>query len=166
MGATAISVSSGLAFTLSKAITGFDTVSKPFGISGNADLDPTVYTDVYAGRLTIASGANTDVDLFGSLLDLLGNTVAAKVKLAAMTVKVTGGVGCDLVIKPGTSTPLVGFIGGTTPTLTIPAPAANVGSITVKWPTFLTVSVTSRILNFAGVGGSGSLTVDVAFALG
>lgn len=166
MAATAVAGSSGVTFTLSKATTGFATVSKQFEVTHSWDIDVATYASVYAARLSIDSGNDEDVDLFGSLADLLGNSFSAKTKLAEMIVKVTGGTGCALVVSPGASNGLTGLLGGTSPTLTIPAPGANVGSFHFRWPTHLTVSNSSKVINFAASGGSGTLTVDVAFVLG
>ncbi len=171
MGASVINGTGTLLFKLTKTVTGFATVDKEFSISLGTDFDVATYTDAYAARLSIASGSNTDVTLFASLTDLLGNTVASKTKLAAFIVKVTGGTSCDLKISPGASNPVTGWLvssspAAETPSLTIPAPGANTGLLYMKFPTHLTLSNTVKVLNFAASGGSGTLTVDVAFVLG
>lgn len=80
--------------------------------AGKADLS-------YMAERTVASGANDDIDLAGVLVDALGATVTAAELVAIMikNVQLDGTVNTtDLTIGAGTN-PVVGFMGGTTPTI-------------------------------------------------
>jgi hypothetical protein len=75
---------------------------------------------VYVAERTVASGANDDIDLTGSLADPLGATITAA-ELAALLIynkplDPAADNTTNLTIGGG-SNPMVGFLGGTTPTI-------------------------------------------------
>jgi hypothetical protein len=74
---------------------------------------------VYVAERTVASATNDDIDLAGVLADPLGNTVTAAELVALLIInKQKDGTAnsTNLTIGAG-SNPVVGFLGGTTPTI-------------------------------------------------
>lgn len=73
----------------------------------------------YMAERTVASASNDDIDLAGVLTDALGDTVTAAELVAVMVINAqkdgTANT-TDLTIGGG-SNPVVGFLGGTTPTI-------------------------------------------------
>lgn len=73
----------------------------------------------YMAERTVATATNDDIDLAGVLTDALGNTITAAELVAIFVInKQHDGTAntTDLTIGAGTN-PVVGFMGGTTPTI-------------------------------------------------
>jgi hypothetical protein len=74
---------------------------------------------LWADERTVASASNDDLDLNGVLIDAFGATVAA-VELVALLVinaRKSGAANTTNLTIGGGSNPVVGFLGGTTPTI-------------------------------------------------
>ena len=73
----------------------------------------------YVAEITVATAANSDLDLAGVLTDALGNTVTAAEIVAIMVknVALDGTANTTDLTIGGGSNPVVGFMGGTTPTI-------------------------------------------------
>jgi hypothetical protein len=74
---------------------------------------------LYVAERTVASNTNDDIDLTGSLSDALGTTITAA-ELAALLVynkPLDGSDNSTNLTIGGGSNPMLGFLGGTTPTI-------------------------------------------------
>lgn len=80
----------------------------------------------YAAERTVSSGANDDIDLAGVLTDALGATITAAevVAIAVVNKQRDGTANTTSLTIGGGSNPFVGFLGGTTPTITKIGPGA------------------------------------------
>jgi hypothetical protein len=148
-------VSFGATWQQTKANTGFaNTVQGPDGLALNASLSvgSSSANSIYVAQGTLAASASTTIDLY-SFTDQLGQSIAM-VRVYALVVKTTGDT---LKIEPGASNPLTWFLGGTSPSISIPAG----GGMTFYQPTAATASSTARNIKLSNTG-SVTLTYDIA----
>ena len=140
---------------------GTPTLDVPFRYSANiADGTAAGQADIFYGAVrTVADGANDDIDLAGSLSDAYGSTITAAELVALMLINrpETGANTTDLTLGGGTN-PMIGFLGGTTPTVGPIKPggvlflaatdAAGIGTVTAGTGDIL------RITNGSGAANS------------
>lgn len=112
---------------------------------------------VHIDHISIAASGNTTKDLSGSLLDPLGNAcVFAKIK--AILVKAAASNVNDVVVGAG-STPFIGPLGGTTPTVSVPPG----GQFLVSAPAggWAVTADTADVLKFANSSSGSAVEFDL-----
>lgn len=113
--AVSVSQSGSAAFGVSPSwAAAFDEVMSLVNGTGANQFDL-----AYVAERTVASASNDDIDLAGVLTDALGNVITAAELVALVIInKQKDGTAntTDLTIGAGPN-PMIGFLGGTTPTL-------------------------------------------------
>lgn len=111
---------------------------------------------LYLDERTVSSGANDDIDLAGVLTDALGATITAAelVGIVLVNKQRDGTANTTALTIGGGTNPFVGFLGGTTPTITKVGPGAAFVLISPDATGLGTVTAGSadvlRIANAAG----------------
>lgn len=143
-----------LAFTVSKAVTGFESLEHTDAKSYRLTPDTATYSLLLAKRYTVAGGASQTVDL-RSFTDFYGDAkVMGGCLLLLVLPTVTSG-GCK--VEPGDSNALTWFFSGTTPAVTVPTG----GVLVFGQPTSQTVDATHCTLKFTNTHGTNAMTLDL-----
>jgi hypothetical protein len=120
---------------------------------------------IFADQRTVASASNDDIDLAGVLTDAFGATVTAVelVSLMVINAPISGAANTTNLTIGGGSNPVVGFLGGTTPTIGPIGPggvvmlhcpsAAGLGAVTASTGDIL------RIANSSGAPATYQMVV-------
>lgn len=150
--------------TMTRVNTGFNTVTLADKADYSQTVDVTAYTFCYIVQGTIAGGANTTIDLFGTLTDLLGNSTSAKTKFLGLIIATSGTAAtASLTLEPGASNPLTMGFAGTSPTLTVDAGGCI--AIVNADGQHETVSSTVRNIKLSNPGST-TVTYDLGVILG
>lgn len=122
---------------------------------------------LYMAEHTIASASNLDLDLAGGITDIFGVTITAAELVGFLIInKSKAGVAntTNLTIGAG-SAPIVGYLGGTTPTIGPIRPGGSVMLMSPDAAGLATITATTadifRIANSSGA----SATIQVALLL-
>jgi hypothetical protein len=116
-----------------------------------------------ADQRTINASSNDDVDLAGSLINAVGDTVTfARIK--GLIVEHVSGTN-TLIMGGGASNPVTTILGGTTPTLTIRPGGLLVLLSPSETTGYLVTAATADILRFTN-GGAGSSVVYNLIVIG
>jgi hypothetical protein len=151
---TQASLGLAITYALSRANVPFlPTIYGPESKTYELLPDVTVFNELYAGHLTIAAGANQEIDLQSFVNLALESVVLTK---ALILVLIPSGANAAVKLEPGTTNPFPWFLTGTTPGVTVPTG----GLLVFAQPTAQAVSGTSKTLKFSNPG-SGALTLDV-----
>lgn len=125
--------------------------------TGNNQVD-----EIYAGvNMVLAASANLDINFGASatILDALGNPVVLT-KLKALFVYAYPANTNNVIVAPSGSNGFVGFLAGTTPTITLPPGGKFYISAPVGgW----TVDATHKSLNFLNSAAGTSVAFDCIF---
>ena len=156
MALNSASTSLSLSWDQQKTLTGFDSVSQgpdALSLSVSPNLTGTNPVNVvFAEQRTLAASGSYTQDMSTGLTDFLGNSIALARIFAIAISSSTGTV----VYAPGASNGLEWFLGGTSPTISIPAGAGFIFTT----PTFQAVSGTDKTLTLSSSAGA---TYKIAF---
>ena len=156
MALNSASTSLSLSWDQQKTLTGFDSVSQgpdALSLSVSPNLTGTNPVNVvFAEQRTLAASGSYTYDMSTGLTDFLGNSIALARIFAIAVSSSTGTV----VYAPGASNGLEWFLGGTSPTISIPAGAGFIFTT----PTFQAVSGTDKTLTLSSSAGA---TYKIAF---
>jgi hypothetical protein len=156
MALNSASTSLSLSWDQQKTITGFNSISQgpdALSLSVSPNLTGTNPANiVFTEQRTLAAGGSYTYDMSTGLTDFLGTSIALT-RIFAIAVSSSAGT---VVYAPGASNGLEWFLGGTSPTISIPAGAGFIFTT----PTFQAVSGTDKTLTLSSSAGA---TYRIAF---
>jgi hypothetical protein len=156
MALNSASTSLSLSWDQQKVLTGFNSISQgpdALSLSVSPNLTGTNPANiVFTEQRTLAAAGSYTYDMSTGLTDFLGTSIALT-RIFAIAISSTTGT---VVYAPGASNGLEWFLGGTSPTISIPAGAGFIFTT----PTFQAVSGTDKTLTLSSSAGA---TYKIAF---
>ena len=156
MALNSASTSLSLSWDQQKTLTGFDSVSQgpdALSLSVSPNLTGTNPANIiFTEQRTLAASGSYTYDMSTGLTDFLGTSIALT-RIFAIAISSTTGT---VVYAPGATNGLEWFLGGTSPTISIPAGAGFIFTT----PTFQAVSGTDKTLTLSSSAGA---TYKIAF---
>ena len=156
MALNSASTSLSLSWDQQKTLAGFNSISQgpdALSLSVSPNLTGTNPVNVvFAEQRTLAASGSYTYDMSTGLTDFLGNSIALA-RIFAIAISSSSGT---VVYAPGATNGLEWFLGGTSPTISIPAGAGFIFTT----PTFQAVSGTDKTLTLSSSAGA---TYKIAF---
>jgi len=156
MALNSASTSLSLSWDQQKILTGFNSISQgpdALSLSVSPNLTGTNPANIiFTEQRTLAASGSYTYDMSTGLTDFLGTSIALT-RIFAIAISSTTGT---VVYAPGATNGLEWFLGGTSPTISIPAGAGFIFTT----PTFQAVSGTDKTLTLSSSAGA---TYKIAF---